>query len=594
MFRYEKITVNSNFGSWTVIGRDENSKRKQWLCRCLCGEVKSIPGRTLKNGRSTKCVSCRLKELAKGGCGSIPGSLWNRYKNSAKKRNITFEITCEYAWGLFLKQNGKCALTNSEISFTGIKKYNTASLDRIDSRKGYIPGNVQWLHVNVNKLKLDLEQEKFVELCSQISLHHANRIKEANGVHPTLSKYVLADGESIIIDLERSFGSHIVDQKNGRRFLDCSSQYASMPLGWNHPKLIERLSEINKYAIHKIANSDYYSVPLAEFVHTFAGIAPDFNHFFFVEGGTLGVENALKAAFDWKMKKLGLSEADANSLDVVHLEQAFHGRSGYTLSLTNTVPNKTALFPKFNWSRIKNPKIHFPLVESETTVVEELSLRQAEDALKTNRVAAIILETIQGEGGDNHFSSEYFAALRKMAFEYEAMLILDEVQTGVGLTGTTWAYEHHAGLRPDMIAFGKKTQVCGFASTTRIDEVPDNVFKQSSRINSTWGGNIIDMIRFTHIAQIMKEDDILNQVAIVGDYFLKQLLTVPRITNVRGKGLMLAFDLETPEARNAVLDNLLKRMTVLPCGERSIRLRPHLIFSMADVDEAIDIIKHAV
>jgi len=413
-------------------------------------------------------------------------------------------------------------------------------------------------------------------------------------VHDVMKRYTIGDGEPIVIDFEKSSGTHLVDAKTGQPFLDCSSQFASMPLGWNHPKLKEKMESINLYAIHKIANSDYYSVPLAEFVHTFAGIAPDFNHFFFIEGGALGVENALKAAFDWKMKKLGFSDFNPNSLDVIYLEQAFHGRSGYTLSLTNTVPNKTALFPKFNWSRIKNPKIHFPLVESEVTVVEELSLQQAEYALKTNRVAAIILETIQSEGGDNHFSSKYFAALRQMAFEYEAMLILDEVQTGVGLTGTTWAYEHHAGLRPDMIAFGKKTQVCGFASTTRIDEVSDNVFKESSRINSTWGGNIIDMIRFTHIAQIMKEDGILNQVAVVGDYFLKQLYTIPRITNVRGKGLMLAFDLETPEARNKVLDNLLKRMTVLPCGERSIRLRPPLIFSMADVDEAIDIIKHAV
>ena len=413
-------------------------------------------------------------------------------------------------------------------------------------------------------------------------------------VHDVMKKYTIGDGEPIVIDFEKSYGSHLVCAKTGHPFLDCSSQFASMPLGWNHPKLMKKMENISQHAIHKIANSDYYSVALAEFVQTFAEMSPDFNYFFFVEGGALGVENALKAAFDWKMNKLGLGESEANSLDVIHLEQAFHGRTGYTLSLTNTVPNKTALFPKFNWSRIKNPKIHFPLVESEATVVEELSLRQAEVALKTNRVAAIILETIQGEGGDNHFSSEYFAALRKMAFEYEAMLILDEVQTGVGLTGTTWAYEHHAGLKPDMISFGKKTQVCGFASTTRIDEVPDNVFKQSSRINSTWGGNIIDMIRFTHIAEIIKEDNILNQVAKVGEYFLKELQTVPRITNVRGKGLMLAFDLETPESRNVVLNKMLKRMTVLPCGERSIRLRPHLTFNIFDVQEAIDIIKNAV
>jgi L-lysine 6-transaminase len=415
----------------------------------------------------------------------------------------------------------------------------------------------------------------------------------ADQVHEVMKRHTIGDGEFYVIDFEKSFGSHLVDKKTGNKYLDCSSQFASLTLGWNHPKLKEKMAGIHEFALHKIANSDFYSIPLAEFVEAFAGITPDFNHLFFVEGGSLGVENALKASFDWKIKKQGLSEPHASYLDVIHLEQAFHGRSGYSLMLTNTVPNKTALFPKFYWTRIKNPKIHFPLVESEVSVVEELSLSKAEQALETNRVAAIILETIQGEGGDNHFSPKYFAALRQLADKYEAMLIFDEVQTGVGLTGKMWAYEHY-GVRPDMISFGKKTQVCGFASTTRIDEIPDNVFKQSSRINSTWGGNLVDMVRFTHIMDIIKQDNLLDNVCIVGDYFLKQLQNLPRITNVRGKGLMLAFDLETPEARNIVLDKLLNRMTVLPCGERSIRLRPNLIFTMVDVDEAIDIIKNAI
>ena len=410
-------------------------------------------------------------------------------------------------------------------------------------------------------------------------------------VHDVMKQYTIGDGEPHVIDFEKSHGTHLIDEKTGASYLDCASQFASMPLGWNHPKLKERMEDINKYVIHKIANSDYYSVPLAKFVETFAGIAPDFKYFFFVEGGSLGVENAVKAAFDWKAKKLSLTENCVNDLNVIHLEQAFHGRGGYTLSLTNTVPNKTALFPKFNWTRIKNPKIKFPFVDSEAVEDEEFSLCQAEEALKSNLVAAIILETIQGEGGDNHFTSRYFAALRALADKYEALLILDEVQTGVGLTGKMWAYEHY-GIIPDMISFGKKTQVCGFASTIRIDEVPNNVFKESSRINSTWGGNIIDMIRFTHIANIIQEENLVDQASIVGDYFLKQLQTLPRITHCRGKGLMLAFDLETPEARNDVLNKMSKKMTVLPCGERSIRLRPHLIFSTTDVDEAIDVIKN--
>ena len=411
-------------------------------------------------------------------------------------------------------------------------------------------------------------------------------------IHEIIRKHTIGDGHEIVIDLKKSHGSYIVDAVTNKKYLDCSSQYASLPLGWNHPKLVEKILSFTPYVLHKVANSDFYTEAKVEFVQTFAEITPDFKHLFFIEGGTLGVENALKAAFDWKMKKIK-SPTKCNRLDVIHLKQAFHGRSGYCLSITNTLPNKTDLFPKFNWTRIENPKITFPMVEGETIESEDYSLFQAEESLKSFNVAAIILETIQGEGGDNHFSPRYFQELRLLADKYEAMLILDEVQTGVGLTGKMWAYEH-SGIIPDMISFGKKTQVCGFASTHRIDEIPDNVFKVSSRINSTWGGNIVDMMRFKYIAEIIKEDNLLKNVQNVGNYFLHLLKEIKNISNVRGKGFMIAFDLETPEDRDATLNKISNEMTVLSCGERSIRLRPHLAFSKEEAFEAVEIIKNAV
>ena len=283
-------------------------------------------------------------------------------------------------------------------------------------------------------------------------------------IHDIIRKHTIGDGENIAIDPHKSHDTHLVDLITGKSYLDCSSQFASSAIGWNHPKMKKHLANLGLVALHKYANSDYYSTEKAQFVQKFASIAPDFMYFFFVEGGTLAVENALKAAIDWKVKKMTLARGEplpnyqTQALDIIHLEQAFHGRSGYTLSLTNTVPNKTALFPKFNWTRIKNPKITFPLVDSEVAEAEEKSLQHAEEVLKLGFVAAIILETIQGEGGDCHFTPRYFAALRQLADKYEAMLILDEVQTGVGLTGKMWAYEHF-GIVPDMIAFGKKTQV---------------------------------------------------------------------------------------------------------------------------------------
>ena len=318
-----------------------------------------------------------------------------------------------------------------------------------------------------------------------------------------------------------------------------------------------------------------YSEEYAGFVEAFSDITPDFDYYFFIDGGALGVENALKAAFDWKAKKLGYTHTvDINNMDVFHLKNAFHGRTGYTLSLTNTTPEKTALFPKFRW----------------TTV--EPDWRDIEERMH-DEVAAIIIEPIQGEGGDNHFPLEFFENLRRIADERDCLLIFDEVQTGLGLTGKMWAYEHF-DVVPDMMCFGKKTQVCGFCSTKRIDEVEHNVFNTSGRINSTWGGNIVDMVRFQYIVEAIKEYSLVENARDVGIHLLSNLIKIKQIQRVRGRGLMLAFDLESTERRDEVVSKLQDKMLVLKCGTKSIRLRPALTFSKEDADLASNYIEDAV
>jgi L-lysine 6-transaminase len=406
--------------------------------------------------------------------------------------------------------------------------------------------------------------------------------------HEIIKKHTIGDGHDILIDFQKSQGSWLVDKITGRKYLDCYSQFASQAIGWNHPCL-NKLNLFENATKHKIANSDMYTDELAEFIGNFSQIAPDFSHFFFVDGGTLGVENALKAAFDYKANCLHLSDdTDVNFFDVVHLKEAFHGRSGYTLSLTNTDPNKTKWFPKFNWTRIINPKIG-----TNTDITESASLQQAENALKKGNVAAIILETIQGEGGDNHFRESYFQGLRKLADQYNSLLIFDEVQAGMGLTGKMWAYQHY-GIIPDFISFGKKTQVCGFASTNRIDCV-DNVFNKSSRINSTWGGNIVDMVRFSLIKNIIEKENLVENAKTTGDYFLKSLKEISKISNVRGKGLMIAFDLDSPQKRDETMNKLEEKgMLVLKSGMQSIRLRPHLDIKIDDINIGLNIINDSV
>ena len=389
-----------------------------------------------------------------------------------------------------------------------------------------------------------------------------------------LSKHILTDGFHVVVDPMSSEGSWVVDT-DGNKYLDCYSQFASQPLGWKHPALLKAQNEMGISGRIKLANSDMYSEEYADFVDKFSEITPDFKHYFFIDGGALAVENALKAAFDWKAKKLNYSHTvDINNLDVFHLKDAFHGRTGYTLSLTNTTPEKTALFPKFRW----------------TTV--EPDWKNIEKRIHSE-VAAIIIEPIQGEGGDNHFPLEFFTNLRRIADDNDCLLIFDEVQTGMGLTGKMWAYEHF-NIVPDIMCFGKKTQVCGFCSTERIDEVKDNVFNTSGRINSTWGGNIVDMIRSRYIIDAIQKNNLINNAEDIGRHLLWELRKLPVIDNVRGRGLMIAFDLSEEYVRDLVISKLSKNMLVLKSGKRSIRLRPPLTFSIEDANHAISFIKEAV
>ncbi|MFN7972826.1 MAG: aminotransferase class III-fold pyridoxal phosphate-dependent enzyme [Acidobacteriota bacterium] len=213
-------------------------------------------------------------------------------------------------------------------------------------------------------------------------------------------------------------------------------------------------------------------------------------------------------------------------------------------------------------------------------------------------IAAIIVEPIQGEGGDNHFRPELFQALRKIADEREALLIFDEVQTGLGITGTMWAYEHF--VEPDMIAFGKKMQVCGFFASRRLDEVPDNVFACKSRINSTWGGDLTDMVRATRILEVMAEESLCANAEAMGkrllDGFQKLCQEFPEICeNPRGRGLMCAFDVKDRAIRTALLAlTFEKGMLVLPTGELGIRARPSLVVKAEEIDLALSIFRDSL
>src|SRR4051794_19027114 len=406
------------------------------------------------------------------------------------------------------------------------------------------------------------------------------------GVHETLAQHLLVDGFNFVLDLDASRGSQLVDARDGSSYLDLFTFFASSALGMNHPALVDDEDfrrDLLSAAMNKPSNSDVYTVAMAQFVETFSRVLgdPALPHLFLIEGGTLAVENALKVAFDWKSRWNESRGIDpALGTRVLHLEHAFHGRSGYTLSLTNTDPVKVARFPKLDWPRIPAPYL---AAGRDVETAERVSLAAARAAFEQHPhdIACFVMEPIQGEGGDHHFRPQFLQGMQALCREFDALFVLDEVQTGCGLTGTAWAYQQ-LGVQPDVVAFGKKTQVCGVMAGGRLDEVPDNVFAVSSRINSTWGGSLVDMVRVRRVLEVVEAEDLIERAGVAGRHLLELLEQLAgrfdAVTEVRGRGLMCAFSLPTKEVRDAVLTSLRddEHVLLLGCGTRSIRFRPAL------------------
>lgn len=420
-----------------------------------------------------------------------------------------------------------------------------------------------------------------------------------------LEKHILVDGFKMVFDPEKSRGSRFVDAASGREFIDLYGFYASQPIGFNHPYFDrpEVKADLLTAAKVKVANPDVYTVQFATFVQTFARVVglPPLERYFFIEGGAIAVENALKTAMDWKVRKNLAAGLGERGTEILHFERAFHGRSGYTMSLTNTEPRKIAYFAKFPWPRVSTPSLDFSLPPAQRTQVaieaEKLAEKQIRDVLaeKAADIAAIIIEPIQGEGGDNHFRGEFFQTLRRICDENDVLLIFDEVQCGMGITGRNWCCEHF-GVLPDLLVFGKKAQVCGVMAGPRIDEVKDNCFRLPSRISSTWGGNFTDYVRSTHFLRIIEDEKLVENARIRGEAFIAELQGLARkhpvISAVRGRGLMMAFDLPNGAARDAFWKGSYELgLLVVRCGERSIRLRPVLDVKEQALQEALGIME---
>jgi len=443
---------------------------------------------------------------------------------------------------------------------------------------------------------------------------------KASEVHAQIEKYLPVGSEPIVVDLDRSHGAYLHDALTGREYIDFFTYFASAPIGHNHPKMHDSafIEKLLSAAITKPSSSDFFTTYMAEFVETFARLAmpADMQHLFLIGGGALAVENGLKTAFDWKVRKNfarvsqpasngALHRIDGLGSKVIHFRDAFHGRSGYTMTMTNTDDARKYLyFPKFDWPRIVNPKLRFPVTDAvlaDVKRVEEIAIAQIETALQQypGDVAALIIEPIQGEGGDNHFRPEFFAELRRLADQHEFLFIADEIQSGMGITGKMWAMQH-MGVMPDIIVFGKKSQVCGIIAGPRIDNVEHNVFEEESRINSTWGADVTDMVRSTRFLEIIHEEKLLEHTASMGARLMAGLHSVADsskkfMTNIRGRGMMVAFDVPDKPARDAMIERMKENgLYALKSGQRSIRFRGMLDTPAEIIDKAIKIVEQSL
>lgn len=419
---------------------------------------------------------------------------------------------------------------------------------------------------------------------------------------------------AVIVDDARSKGPWLHDV-DGNVFLDLFASFALGALGYNHPALLELArSEAFAHASINPTSTPFVTTPfwidyVEEMQKRFAprGMAK----MYCVDAGGEGVESALKAAFIVHGERrraasgrpknpLELPEAEQRAiLDnagtdavVVSFTGAFHGRGLGPLSATHSKLIHKADLPAFPWPHVPFPECRYPLsrFQEENARAEDASIAELARVLDAHagRVAAVVVEPIQSEGGDRHASPAFFRRVQALAKKAGAALILDEVQTGCGPTGALWAHEHlDLPEPPDMVAFGKKMQFGGFFATS------DYAISQFGRMYQTRNGDRARAALGLTILRTIEKDGLLANVRETGAHFLAGLEALAErhpdlVTSPRGKGFLLAFDLPTVAQRDDFLKRAQRRGVMATyTGTRSVRMRPHLVTGRAEVDEAL-------
>jgi len=376
---------------------------------------------------------------------------------------------------------------------------------------------------------------------------------------PTTSPYPLA--------IKGGEGCFIQDMDNNW-FLDLNANVCSTPLGYNHPAVMEVLRRYSRCTAHKVAGQDFYAEEHAELAKALVRITPShLKKVFLSNTGAEAVENALKFAY----RKLG-------PLAGVSCYGAFHGRTLGALTFTCSKPVQ-----KKNYPQLKARRIKFCTRDSDPDI------GQVDKALEAGKAAFIITEVVQGEGGYRIAGKRFLKGLEKAARSAGVPLILDEIQSGLGRTGTWWAFQHY-GIRPDIITSAKALQVGATISSESW------AVKEAGAVSSTWGGGArIDLAVGLATIQAIQKEKLMANARKMGKYFLKLLKEAEtrnsQITNVDGLGLMLRMEFKTVKERDRVLQEAFRSgLILLPCGKKTIRFSPPLIIRQNEIDLGMGIL----
>ncbi|RII24209.1 hypothetical protein CUC08_Gglean011214 [Alternaria sp. MG1] len=424
-----------------------------------------------------------------------------------------------------------------------------------------------------------------------------------------LSKVFDTRSLNMMADYSQSYGNYIADL-DGNVLLDVYAQIASIPVGYNNPSLLLAATspEMASAIINRPALGNFPQHDWADILESgILSVAPKgLNQVFTAQAGSDANELAYKAAFMWRrQQQRGGASADfsqedidssmnnkapgAPDMSILSFKTGFHGRLFGSLSTTRSKPIHKLDIPAFDWPQAPFPVLKYPLHEheAENAAEEQRCLDATEHIITTfhNPPAAVVIEPIQSEGGDNHATPNFFRGLREITKKHNVLLIVDEVQTGVGATGKFWAHEHWGlSTPPDMVTFSKKAQTAGYYFGNN-DLRPNKPYRQFN----TWMGDPARAILFRSIIQEIKRMDLVNSTAAVGDYLFDGLQRLSErfpqeIQNLRGKGqgTFIAFD-------NVRRDEVLRKakgegVNIGGSGERAVRLRPMLIFQKQHAD----------